>query len=313
MVDLDRLDVIAGLPLRRLSVRFFASDTVQMEYWIGAVLRNRFLYASDMVTWSDGKSLRHIIDTMPLSETHFLYTQYVGGFPKGFVVDFGNLPFDSENFVLESNRVYSFSIVLIGTQIRYVSLYEEAIRRMLAIGFGHPIVSFQLIDIVEEDVQAKTVTGSGCEDLRLLFKTPVSLISQRLGNCGNGFQNKMNNFPSLYQFMRSLTYRIVALGILYDGMDIFSTREQMDGWIEEYISATYLANLLLADIVYEKRRSTPKAGRDSVYSMGGYVGKMLFANVPVLYGRLLDIGSVIGVGANVSYGLGQYKYSFSHG
>ena len=71
-------NLLQNLSVSRLTVRFFAQERVSMKFWIGAVLRNRFLYAADQVLDEQGLSLRRHIDTLPLPQDHFLYKQLQG-------------------------------------------------------------------------------------------------------------------------------------------------------------------------------------------------------------------------------------------
>ena len=53
-----------------------------MKHWIGAVLRNNFLYVAESIKDVQGISLRQIIETLPLPEDHFLYRQLKKGGAK---------------------------------------------------------------------------------------------------------------------------------------------------------------------------------------------------------------------------------------
>ena len=128
-----------------------------------------------------------------------------------------------------------------------------------------------------------------------------------------GYQGKLNNFPSFYQFMRSLTYRLVTLCILYAECRRFDTRDEMDNRIEQWISSSVEAILLRADIQYERLLSTPKTDNDTLYSMGGYTGRLIFGDVPSVFFPVLSEGSTFGVGGEINYGLGQYEVTIQAG
>ena len=85
-------NLLRGLTVCRLTVRFFTEERVSMKFWIGSVLRNRFLYAADHIFDEQGISLRQHIDTLSITEDHFLYRQLRGGFRKGFLFDCSTLP-----------------------------------------------------------------------------------------------------------------------------------------------------------------------------------------------------------------------------
>ena len=305
-ISMEKL--LASLASCRIDIRFFTPQSIQMKFWIGAVLRNRFLYAADTVSDKHGVSLRQIIDTLPLAKSHFLYEQLRGGFPKGFLFDCSSLPYEAPGFTLEANQVYTFSLILIGNFMAYKPLFITAIQHMIEKGFGYPMVPMTLIDITDQDICRLQKTNFEKEtiDLELWFKTPVNLLpSPKESN--NGYQNKLNNFPSFYQFMRTLTYRAITLNLLYTDDPPTDSYEQMNNWIEQYISPSVRAILLQADLHYEKRWSTPKINSNNVYSMGGYTGKLIFGNVPAHYLERLRLASSWGIGAGIKYGLGWYQ------
>ncbi len=306
--------LLRSLSACRLMVRFFAEEPVSMKHWIGAVLRNNFLYAAESIKDVQGISLRQIIETLPLPEDHFLYRQLKGGFPKGFFFDCSDLPAEARGFTLDANRIYTFSMVLIGNQSKYKPLYVEALRQMITRGFGHPVVSMTLIDITEISSRSEPdpVAESATVNVQLHFKTPVCLMHPSKKSV-EGYQGKLNNFPSFYQFMRSLTYRLVTLCILYAECRRFDTRDEMDNRIEQWISSSVEAILLRADIQYERLLSTPKTDNDTLYSMGGYTGRLIFGDVPSVFFPVLSEGSTFGVGGEINYGLGQYEVTIQAG
>lgn len=300
--------ILNRLNLQRIDIRFFPNNPVEMNFWIGAVLRNRFLYAADKVICKQGISLRQLIETLPLQEEHFLYKQLRGGFPKGFLFDCSRLPYNAPGFILEADRIYTFSLILIGKNIVYKTLFIEAIQLMLNEGFGHPIVPMTIVDIAEKDISGFHSPSIEQEQIKLelLFRTPVCLLHSPKEE-SNGFQNKLNNFPSFYQFMRSLAYRVITLGILYANGTEIESRKQMDEMIEQYIRPSAYALLLKADLHYEKRYSSPKKEEKKVYSMSGYTGKLVFGQVYANYFALLTFASELGVGSDINYGLGNFQ------
>ena len=182
---------------------------------------------------------------------------------------------------------------------------------MFARGFGHPVVPLSVIDIVERTYtfdSGQDVGGRGGV-LELTFKTPVCLMRSSRED-SQGYQNKLNYFPSFYQLMRSLSYRLLTLGILYGDCDPWTDRRQMDDWVQDYIAPSVRALLMQADLRYEKRYGTPKGGEKSVYVMGGYVGKLTFAHVPTAYIPVLDFASGLGVGGDIQYGLGRFDIRY---
>lgn len=301
-------ELLGNLTYYRIEIGFLPTARVRMKYWIGAVLRNRLLHAADQVYDQQGKSLRQLIDSLPLEEEHFLYRQLQGGFPKRFLLDCSSLPYEAPGFCLKPGTPYHFSLLLIGESCSYLNLFVKAVYRMMDEGFGYPMTPMTLLSIKAQkaDYTAMPDTGPDNRILKLQFKTPVCLMHASPKG-GNGFQNKLNNFPSFYQFMRSLTYRMATLSILYAGNRLWETRTQMDTWIEQYTDKSTEAVLLQANLLYEKRYSTPKKGKDDVYTMDGYTGNLTFGHVSTQYIPLLSFASGLGVGDNVNYGMGCFE------
>lgn len=132
----DLLSLLEGFYFHCLDIRFYPSDTIQMPYWIGAVLRNRFLYAASQVKDSEGKTLFGWLDELPLPESHPCYKNLTGGFPKGYWFDCTTLPSGHKDFTLEKERVYTFSLMIVGHLNRLVPLFVEALQKMCNDGFG---------------------------------------------------------------------------------------------------------------------------------------------------------------------------------
>lgn len=302
-----------GLRIKTIEFRFFTEEVICMRHWIGAALRNRFLYEAEFVTDKDGVSLRSKIETLPIQENHFLYKQLKDGFPKGFILDCSNIPRYGDGFKLRANYIYNFRMILIGSFIENKELVIEAVKNMLSRGIGHPVKPMKLIDVIENDSCSLPYITTDNEMnktvLELNLKTPVCLMHLPKES-GNGFQNKLNNFPSFYQFMRSITYRAITLSILYSGCTDFDNRQQMDEWIEEYISLSSKAILSEANIRYEKLYCTPKVGNSNVYVMNGYTGKLSFHNVEAYFIPLLEFCINIGVGSDINFGLGTFGINY---
>lgn len=84
--------------------------------------------------------------------------------------------------------------------------------------------------------------------------TPVSLVSRnRKTKSSQGYQSRMNQFPSFYQFMRSVVYRLITLNMLYINADAVASAEEIDDFVSEAADT----QLLRANIRYVTRNSTP--------------------------------------------------------
>lgn len=321
-----------SLSYYKLNIRFYAEEDVRLDAWIGAVLRNNFLVQAEQVKDTDGISLLAHIEDLPLSEGHPCRKQMEGGFPKGIWVDCRNIPFARQVSHLDAKRIYTFSILLVGHCVRYYEQVVKAVRSMLGVGFGHPVVPLRLVDISETDETEKAhllyhpdldalrmpscatcfsdfVLDSSAPDrvvVKIIFETPVCLIRPKVKKEAKvSFQDKLNGFPSFYQFIRSLLYRINTLDLLY-GEEVHGSglREEE---IEDFVRQASEAILQKADLEYRKVRSTPKKGNDHVYVMEGYTGLLVWREVPSIYLPLLAFAVGLGVGYHVQYGLGAYS------
>lgn len=324
---MDIYQLITSLHLHRLEVRFTPQGIIEMPSWIGAVLRNRFLYAAHEVNMPEGKTLYDWINTFPYTKEHPYYKLLSGGFPKGFFFDCSTLPWHPSGFRLDPDHVYTFTLTLIGRCAEKYLYFIESLLKMCAGGMGHPMVPLTLIDITElggttiyngEEQLVYPLTNplhldasipppEGKLAMALQMITPVALVNHsRKSENDQGYQGKLNNFPSFYQFIRSALHRMLTLYILYQADGWTETPQQLTDVVDQYIQPATRALLIAADIRYEKRYSTPKVGKKQVYAMAGYCGQLAFGQVPAHYFPLMQLCSLLGVGNDINYGLGIF-------
>ena len=307
---MDLYAILQQLTYRKIDIRFFVEKNIEISAWPGAILRNRFLYAAESILCADGLSLHQHLSTIPLVENHPFYNQFKGGFPKGFFFDCSSLSHSGNKLTLRKERIYRFSLVLVGSCIDYYPFFLMALERMFADGIGNPRVSLKLVDCSEVDFNNFDLTLQSSDkkgELSLIFNTPIALVNTtRVGD--NGYQNKLNNFPSFYQFMRSFLYRLTTLEMLYvSPNDLSLMPNEIDSAIESYIADTYTSFLTRADLTYEKLYSTPRVGANNVYVFGGYSGTLSFDNVSSHYLRLLESFYPLCVGNDINFGLGNFS------
>ena len=306
---MDLYAILQQLTYRKIDIRFFVEKNVEISAWPGAVLRNRFLYAAESILCADGISLRQKLDTLPIPESHPYYNQFKGGFPKGFLFDCSHLPYSNGKMVLRKEHIYRFSLILVGNCINDYPLFLLALERMFNDGIGNPRVQLTLVDCNVTDFNSFNPSESRfhkATELSLTFNTPISLVNpSKIGN--GGYQNKLNSFPSFYQFMRSFIYRLVSLTMLYVEPDVYRTQDEVDHMVESYIADAFNPFLLKADITYTKLHSTPRVGEHNVYVMSGYSGALSFDEVPTLYIHLLDHFALLCVGNDINFGLGNFS------
>ena len=328
---LDKI-LSSTLECYRVTVRFYPTEDVCLDAWIGAVFRNRFLYFAESVCDEAGVSLRVRLDELPLSPEHAYYKQMKGGFPKGVFFDFRDIPGNSRNATLRQNNIYSFQMVFIGKAINCFPMAVQALKKMCAEGVGHPLVPLNIIDIVEQDADSKNrllyssnsnfldmpenasrisdfeVDVNAYADIRLTFHTPTSLyqVKEKV-QPELSYQHKMNGFPSFYQLVRSATYRWASLSMLYGNDPVETDKMDFENELERYVGLSSVACLHEASLHRRKIHGTPKTNESHVYVMEGYEGEMVFRHVSCRYLPLLLWGMDVAVGDNVQYGLGSYS------
>lgn len=313
----------------KVEVFFSPKADIDTNAWVGAIFRNGFLYATSLVQTGLGNSLFDAICKCPLDSMHPLYKHYTGGFPKPFVIDCRTIAKGQtgKRFRIKAGRIYSFSLNIFGEHCVYKDSYIDAARIFVERGIGTPKVPMTLlgINVTDHDFttladfscfkQSKEDDGSVAEnsdtegaEVCFNFLTPVSLL--RSGGAGfseKAFQDKMNGFPSFYQIVRSLFYRLVSLEILYGKEKSDWGMDEIDEYVNSNLDASVRAVLTDARIRKYLVISTRKKDADYVYKMSGYIGSLCFSNVASEYLPLLEWGEFAGVGNDISYGLGLYK------
>jgi hypothetical protein len=294
---------------KRVRVLFVAERNIHLHAWIGAVLRNNFLVNASKVFADDGMSLYRHIEELTVSPDSPYYGQLSGGFPKGVWLDCRELAgVDNE---LLAGHVYSFSIILVGWCARFADLAIQSAARMLDDGIGHPKTSAHIVDVVGyDDDDQSTVHYSDfvlqpdaprTSTVKIMLETPVCLFRRRSKKDSSvSYQDKLNGFPSFYQLLRSVVSRANTLGMLYGNGPLL---DDVDAFLAQASSA-YLSS---AEIHYAKLRSTPKKERSGVYVMEGYVGTLVWSDVPTAYLPILAFATGISVGYNIPFGLGAFN------
>lgn len=333
MTQINKI-ISPSLFCHKLSVRFYPEGDIRMEAWIGAAFRNNFLYAAESVCDSNGNSLRQKIDCIPLPSHHPYYKQLSGGFPKGLFFDCSDMPNTEKGCILEKNHIYTVHLILIGSYLEHYSQIIKALHALFTRGFSNSRTSSTILDIFETtyDNQYEILYSENCHFLntpshpiRLAdydqesylankktaltfhFLTPVSLIHPRVkANGETSYQDKLNGFPSFYQFMRSIVYRLMTLNMLYGEWTIITDKQATETELNAYIEAATEAILLRADISYKKLRSTPRKEQSSVYVMNGYQGVLTWGEVDTRYVPLLLFASHLGIGNDINFGLGTF-------
>lgn len=330
-MNTDTLFQTSPVYYHNLTFRFYPEEDIRIGSWAGAVFRNGFLHAARDVEGPQGETLYDILSQLFLPASHPYYKQLCGGFPKGFIWDLTGLPHDRNDFALERGHIYTATLRLIGHIAEYALPCCMAVERFFELGIGHPRAPLHLMDVRESGGTkerliyndsagflsdrlelpcriGRETTDRGKQTVELRTLTPVCLLKLRRTATDIGYQEKLNGFPSFYQWTRTAAYRLYYLSLLY-GHDAPSMElSELDTRIEEYLRKTYEACLLRADLRYRKLYSTPKKEKNGqVYGMDGYEGTLTFKDVSPVYLPLLRFMSRLGVGNDINYGLGLYE------
>lgn len=309
------LNALSRLEVIRISVDFKPRRDLDQKAWVGAAVRNRFLYAAEQIKMPEGDSLRERLDRLWLKEEHFLYKQLCGGFPKGYLLDVSELPFNGNEFCMTTSERYRISILLMGRLVELQPYVISAVNVMLESGLGQPCVPLDLMCLSVSQPFCLSdfdeLTFDCDTEVRLCLKTPVAL-TRPTDDYSSGYQSRLNGFPSFYQWMSAVTYRLSTLAVLYaeNGLQDIRTKGEWETCMESFIAQSVRSWLTNADIEYVSLRSTPKRGVNNVYVMSGYVGTITYSRVLPEYIPLLRMMSELSIGNDVNFGLGKYRCLF---
>ena len=105
-----------GLYYHRFDVTLKTKKNTVFKAWVGAVVRNNFMYAADSVLVDvNGKSLslRELINLIPLDDSHPLYKELANGFPKSYSFAFPLYPCEDINtLIIKKGDAFTFSLYL---------------------------------------------------------------------------------------------------------------------------------------------------------------------------------------------------------
>lgn len=326
---------IERLYYHRLDFRLSPVAALQPDAWLGAVLRNSLLYAAATVPVDGTRSLFSVLETYPGEPdfTHPFYKEWAGGFPKGFSL--GCPPFFPNGFsypLIRKNEIFTCSLCLIGHMAQYASHVVEAMRGVCERGIGKPVVPLQLVDVSEwHPVRGSRLIALGngpvetlespvrpCDCFRawpeqqgrieLSLETPLCLVRKRQkADPAVSYQDKQNGFPSFYQFVRSLAYRLMKLHILYAGNGIYPDARETVRQIDEWIGGATAFGLETATLRSVTLTGPPRKENRARMVFTGYTGAMAYAGNFRKFLPLLVFAESLGVGNDTVYGLGKYR------
>lgn len=324
---------ITDLYFHELEFCISATQNVKIDGWLGAVLRNNLIFAAEKIIISNPISLRYIINTSPIAETHPLHSKLKGGFPKGYVINLLSHQKATSRLSLKQGDTVRFSIVLFGNFSCYYTEFVLALEQMCKAGLGHPKAPFHL-DIISEcqsngihyiwpdnwqkslpslqtPIRITDFINSKFKDeeneIEIHYPVPLNLYNNTFKKKKLNGSDRMNGFPGFYQLIRSLADRMVKLTALYIYPDNPSFSLDADACIDSFIEYAASVTLSSAQLKLVNLYSTPKAGTSDRIRFTGYIGKTAFCGFFNYYIPLLLFARHVGAGYNTVYGLGQYE------
>lgn len=305
--------ILRELSVRRITVSFTVESKTHLSATFGAYLRNGFMFFARQIEIGGGEVLADMLERLPIGDGHPLYGQFKGGFPKGFLFDIsqgGTFSRKRDNY-LYPGQEYSFDLVLIGNMASYEQHFLRALEMLMERGVGSPMCK-----LVLQSIQSKEISFNGFGEfasekklgMRIELGTPLCLVKNLGARSRNSFQDKMNGFPSFYQFVRSVIYRLYTLNVLYGtGGDSDGNTVNVDQELEEYLVPACEAVLSGVSIQQVTLFNTPKKGSSKILEFAGYMGRMDYENVYSSYYPLLKFAENFNVGNDIVYGLGSFK------
>lgn len=329
------IDICNKLIYHRLDISISPETDVTFNGWLGAIIRNNLLCAAESIPTPEGISLFAQLERFPLTEQHPLYPVLKGGFPKSFVLSvLSPEAMLSSRLRLRQNEEVVFSLVLIGSCCCYYQEFIEAVRLMCHRGLGTPRTPFRLNEILEKDGmgRAKRLAVGHMEKVaplrfpvcledfreekfgekekvvQLILYSPLLLtVMTKKKDKAQSYQDKMNGFPSFYQFVRSALFRCLRLAVLYacplEGERYSEALQEMDALLEESTTAL----LMQADIRWVRIPGPPRDTNRKQMLFTGYVGELRFVGDFSRYMPLLSFMQALGNGNDTVYGLGHFQ------
>lgn len=320
----------SGLSYHILNVNLLVLEDTSFDSWIGASIRNNFLYASQKLELEKGDTLFSLINKIPICEDHPLFKAVSGGATRGYLIIPTSHTEVPAPFTLKKHERLSFSLVLIGNLADYYQAFIQAIRQMCELGLGKPRCPFLFLDVCEEgaDKKQRTIFSAAmntpealargivfenpdvsvAKTLGIRYSMPTMLYSKRNKKDSKvSYQDKMNGFPSFYQLVRSVCFRLAKLYALYYKPDDPDGYTQLLNSIEDYLEDAEKVSLLSANIRKTMQMSTMRKENSNRIKLPGYVGELYFEGNFNMYSNLLNFAQNLGIGKDTSYGLGKFE------
>lgn len=320
------------LYFHELEVCITATEDVYIDGWLGSVLRNNLLYATEKVKISGIFSLRQIIEIIPIQETHPLYKELKNGFPRGFVISPISHQTPVSSSRVSAGETIRFSLLLFGNFANYYPEFVEAIQEMCNRGIGKPISPFLLTGLFERShnnilyplvneqqqtypLQHKTHLSDFMnqkfseseKELTIRYSTPINLYNNTFATrTPQSYQDRQNGFPGFYQLVRSIAGRVSKLAALYTYPDNNNFYPEVEARLESFTQYAVSVLLTSAQVKQAELYSSPKKETNERIRFTGYTGELTVNGYFNYHLPLLLFAQHIGVGYNIVYGLGRY-------
>jgi hypothetical protein len=295
-----------------LEITASAGADVYIDGWLGAAIRNNLLYAAENVCVAEDISLRQLIDTLALNESHPLYNNMKGGFPKGYAISLLSHIDNVCKRRLDKGEKIKFSVLLFGHYARHSFVFCEAIKKMCGRGLGNPLIPFALESIlIKSEVSLSQFMNqkkdNAQKEITIQYVSPTNLFAQSVKHEPGVYTNRQHEFPGFYQLVRSSAYRIARLSTLYIYPQDAGYCDELEKHIEPFTQYAVSVLLSSAQLTRIEMQSSPKKDNPDRIQFAGYTGKLTFTGNFNYYLPLLLFAQNIGTGSNTTYGLGQFR------
>ncbi|MGC8720816.1 MAG: CRISPR system precrRNA processing endoribonuclease RAMP protein Cas6 [Thermodesulforhabdaceae bacterium] len=235
--------------------------------------------------------------------------------PHPFVL---KVPTLFEPTVLSPGDTWSFGMALFGKAINWLPYMVAAIQRMGEIGIGRGRGTFDL-SCVRSVGPDGMVWETVYVDEKLAFPERVIDLSELASTCafqeGNGmfrihfltplrlkYRGKLVNIPEFHIIVGNLLQRLNVLMKIHSDV------------VEPIPSQNYIALAREVELVenatawHDWERYSHRQRRKT--RLGGFVGTAVYRGDPTAFEPYLTLGSIIHVGKNTGFGLGNYRWEY---
>lgn len=283
-----------------------------IDGWIGVALRNRLLFAAERELIEPSVSLREKIKELAIIELHPLYKEMAGGFPSGFGITLLSHGEPVSQIRLLKGEPFRFSIQLYGKMGCHYESFVKAVKWIAHRGLAPSSARFNLLSVTEPVLYSISdyiyhKLPEEDKEITIRYEIPVNLYNTHTGNGKSRPVDSHHEFPGFYQLVSSAAHRMIKLSSLYIHPKDIEIYQQSLSLLNPFLKYASRLTLAHADIKWIRLISTAKKDKEERIQLDGYVGQVSFSGNCNYYIPLLLFARHIGVGSNISYGLGKYE------